>query len=119
MGKLIELKVLQGDKSMIGLSVSFCVRDIVVGKMALDQVEKIVAGTKLPDVEAWERCIKMYRESYWRENPDQCEQTLRQLLAEGKIYQPALDPENGRRPHLATDKGIIHWVNAESEIKWC
>ena len=104
---------------MIGLSVSFCVSDIVAGKVALDKVEKIVAGTKLPDSEAWERCIKTYRESYWRKNPDQAERILRQLLAEGKIYQPALDPENGRRPHLASDNGIIHWVNAESEIKWC
>ena len=104
---------------MIGLSVSFCVRDIVAGKMALEQVEKIVAGTACPDDEAWERVIKAYRDSYWRESPDQCEQILRQLLAEGKIYQPALDLENGRRPLLATDDGIIHWVNAESEIKWC
>ncbi len=98
---------------MIGISVSFCVRDIVTREVAIDQVEKIVGGTSCSDSVAWNRCIETYRKSYWRDSPDECEAVLRKLLAEGKIFQPRL--ENGKYPLILNG---AHWVDTESEIMW-
>jgi hypothetical protein len=102
---------------MIGLSISFCIKEISAGQVALADVEKIVSGTSCHNADAWERLIKMYRESYWRDNPDECERILRQLLAEDKIYQPRVN--GGRPPLLASDNGFTKWVNSESEIRYC
>ncbi len=104
---------------MIGLSVSFCVRDIASGKVSIDDVEKIIAGTCVSTPEHWEEVIKSYMESYWsfggqESTPEACEQICRQLLAEGKIEQPRLaDPP--RCPSLA---GRSAWVSSEAEIMW-
>jgi hypothetical protein len=99
---------------MIGLSVSFCIREIAAGQVVIADVEKIVAGTNASTPEGWE---KIYRGSYWRDDPDKCEQILRKLLAEGKIQQPRVS--GGQPPLLATDRGLIKWVNSESEIRYC
>lgn len=58
----------------VGLSVSFCVRDII-------------GGTNVPDGD-WSRVISLYRESYWSMNPDEGERICRLLVASGKIVQP-------------------------------
>jgi hypothetical protein len=35
--------------SMIGLSLSFCIKDIIEGRVALESVDKIVSGTFYTD----------------------------------------------------------------------
>jgi hypothetical protein len=102
---------------MIGISVSFCVQDILRGKVGIEQVEKIIAGTSCRNSAEWNSCIELYRSHYWQDDPEKGEQIFRQLLAEGKIFQPCL--KTRKVPLLATDHGIIHWVKAESEIRWC
>lgn len=103
---------------MIGLSVSLCILDIVDGTVPLDQVEKIVAGTKCPDAETWNSLILRYRESHWREKADECERVLRQLLAAGKIEQPRLTEGHSMRPANTRRPGQVHWVAKESEIEF-
>jgi hypothetical protein len=101
---------------VIGLSVSMCIRDIVAGKVNLADVKKIIAGTAAKGSEGWNHVISMYRQTYWRNNPDECEKVCRQLLAEEKIFQPGLT--TGYRPHLVGENGIRCWVENESEIKY-
>lgn len=102
---------------MIGLSVSLCIKDIADGKFDIGDVEKIVAGTMCQKNSDWEEVIQSYRTIYWRNNPDECERILHQLLAEDKVYQPRV---NGYRPPLLLgDNGLTKWVNSESEIRYC
>ena len=99
---------------MIGLSISFCVQDIAEGKVALETVDKIVAGTSVEPGQATEELIALYKESYWCRYPDQAEQIFRQLLVEGRIEQPRLaDPR--RFPML--ERGV-RWVESEDQIIW-
>ena len=86
-------------KNKIGLSLSFCIRDIIEGKVALDEVSHIEAGTRMPDVWALDRVINSYRKNYWRKDPDLAEEICRKFWAEGKIQQVRLedDPETGRQ----------------------
>ena len=53
---------------MIGLSLSFCVRDILDGKVAVEDVECIVAGTAAETDEDWECLVVGYAQSYWRKH---------------------------------------------------
>ncbi len=104
---------------MIGLSVSFCVRDIVRGKdrdgkvVAIEDVEKIISGTKADSPEVWDEIIARYKKTYWVGMETQCEIVLRQLIAEDKIVQPRLT--TGEAPYV----GGSAWVQSESEIQWC
>jgi hypothetical protein len=117
---------------MIGLSISFCVRDIADGKVAYDDVQVILAGTNMHmmgDVNAGiNRVIESYREIYWApkvtgekmlpdsptgnlldelgsDRPDRCEAIFRRLLAEGKIFEARA--HGGEAPHT----GLGHWLH--------
>jgi len=121
MAQKMKAKVQQTPQlpKVIGLSLSFCVLDIVAGKPTLDEVEKIIAGTKCLNDETWNKLIEDYRCSHWAENPDECEKVCRQLLAEGKVFQPHL--RNDMAPRLTVRHGLNgsdHWVSSEAEIKW-
>lgn len=97
---------------MIGLSLSFCVKDIIDGKAQLADVSKIISGTSCRTPEDWEQCLDRYRQVYWRHNPDLGESTARQLLDAGKVVQSKL--VDGRVPLIFSG----HWVSSEDEIQW-
>ena len=66
---------------MVGLSVSLCIKDIANDKVNIENVEKIIGGTKCRNSEEWEVIIKNYRKNYWDDNPDNCERIFRNLLS--------------------------------------
>lgn len=73
---------------MIGLSMSFCVKDILEGKVDLDEVEKIITGTKIKNEQDLEEVVKQYSEVYWRSNPPKAMEILAVLWGSGRIDQP-------------------------------
>jgi hypothetical protein len=79
-----------------GLSLSLCIRDIVDGLVPLNQVDKIIAATKAPTPEVWDKVIASYKKTYWSEKPEECEQLARQFIAAGKVEQPRLQGEEAR-----------------------
>lgn len=89
---------------LTGLSLSYCVKDIVRGAVKLAEVEKIVSATNAPDQATFDEIIASYRESYWIEFPDQAEQIARTLWNAGKIDQPLT---RGEEAHNIA-KG--HWI---------
>lgn len=99
---------------MIGLSVSFCVRDIVNGTVPLVSVEKIIGSIAVRTDQEVDDLIKSYCQVYWRECPVEAEKVFRQLIAEDKIEQPRL--VNDRHfPNIGNHK---LWVESENEIVW-
>jgi hypothetical protein len=75
---------------VVGLSVSFCIQDIVSGKVAYDDVEFIIGGTRAPDTKAWARVFDQYCGGLWRGIEVKAMNILQRLVKEGKIYQPRL-----------------------------
>jgi hypothetical protein len=76
---------------MIGLSLSFCVKDIIEGRVALESVEKIITGTFFTDRESFHDGMKHapgYCHTYWRKHPERAHQIAMQLWDSGKIDQP-------------------------------
>lgn len=73
---------------VVGTSFAFCVRDIVLGRKKIEDVEVIVAGTKF---ETAEEVIDAYKETYWKKYPQKAADVCRALWNEGKIIQPCLE----------------------------
>ena len=73
---------------MIGLSLSFCVMDIIAGKVDEADVELIISGTAAKTPEDWDKVIEGYRASYWLHSPAQGERIARMLINNGRVWQP-------------------------------
>jgi len=87
----------------VGLSISFCIADIIRGEVKEKDVEKIIASTAVVTNADWEGIISRYKKIYWSDDPEKGEAIFRRLLREGKIEQPRLQ---GKPAHsIATG----HW----------
>jgi len=75
----------------VGMSLSFCVSDIVKGKVSLDEIRFISTGTCVKTSEQWDKIIASYQETYWRKFPQEGERITRLLIEQGKILQPRLE----------------------------
>lgn len=98
---------------MIGLSLSFCVRDIANGKVKLEDVEKIITGARYTTIREFEDILNQYLVIPWNNDP-RCIEVVCKLQFNNKIHQPRLDKSNPRVPNLRNG----HWVKTESEINW-
>lgn len=95
---------------MIGLSLSFCVRDIANGVVNIDDVEKIITGTKCATEDDWSFLTDEYNNSYWQDIKESAFEVLSYLRKDDKIYQPKL---NGEIPPNISN-GI--WVEDEKSL---
>jgi hypothetical protein len=86
----------------VGLSVSFCFRDIARGDIKEEDVKRIIAGTRCDTREIFEIVIERYLESYWKEYPEAAD-IARRFWDRGLIDQPRVRGEDA--PNIA--KG--HW----------
>lgn len=91
---------------MVGLSLSFCVRDIVTGEVPVERVTKILCGTKT--LGEWDSIVEEYCRTYWRDYPKEATEVFERLLAEGKLFEPRSFGQEPPNLHAG------HWL-AESE----
>jgi len=74
---------------MIGLSVSHCIKDILNGKVQVENVEKIIGSTRCTWEEDWDYIFERYYISYWGKHTRQeCLNLLNKLRP--IIEQPKL-----------------------------
>jgi len=92
------------NRKLIGLSLSFCVADIVRGIVQLQEVDKIITATAAESPAEWFQLLAQYRDMYWDFNPDECEGVVHTLMKAGKIEQPRLE---GKQAHSIADG---HWL---------
>lgn len=96
---------------MIGLSLSFCIRDILRGDRSIQDVEKIIAGTFCICDADWENLFEQYYSSYWsdfsRERALEIFNCLRPKIQQSRLHL-------NKYPIVACG----HWVNSESDIEW-
>lgn len=77
----------------IGFSFGRCIRDIVKGEVAYEDVAWIISGTALRDEDAFKSCIDqyMYRDDYlYGLDEEECMSVGLRLFREGKVFQPRL-----------------------------
>lgn len=110
-----ETKNVDMSGNLIGLSLSFCIRDVVEGKVNIEQVEKIYSSTRAETDERLTELMRLYKEVYWRKDPERGERIARAMFAQGLIIQNRL--QQGQED-VATDITNGVWVNSEADIKY-
>lgn len=90
---------------LIGYSLSNCVAQIARNNIFLDRIVKIIAGTAAKDEAGWDRLIQAYTTNYWYPYGDKGEKITRQLLKDGKIFQPRIG-------HAEQMKSGVVWEKA-------
>jgi (2Fe-2S) ferredoxin len=95
----------------IGLSLSFCVKDILAGKVSIDAVKAIISGTLIQSEKELQGLLSAYSETYWRDFSDEAaEEIVRKLIISGKFIQPRVF--NIKPPNI--HKG--YWVSATRNL---
>ena len=74
-----------------GLSHSFCIQDILSGKVDINQVDYIETNTMLENEVAWENMFNLYSQIYWGDFPDEARKLVTKLRKEHRIFQPRLN----------------------------
>ena len=93
-----------------GMSLSFCVADMIEGKVLLSEVDRIVCGTKAMSDDAWERVIEDYSRVYWRKNPAKARELVRKMRSLGMLDQPRT------RGEAPPDLSHGHWVESGDPV---
>lgn len=72
----------------IGLSLSFCVKDMIDGKVNPDEVWCLITGTQATDGQAWNDLMESYTHFYWKSDPEKAEEIVAKFRSEYRILQP-------------------------------
>lgn len=99
---------------MIGLSLSYCVRDLVEEKVHWKDVDYIITSTRCATPQDWLQCVVLYQQSYWREYRSRAVGAVTRLLDGNMIHQPRLTND----VHIPKITATGHWVTSEDEIVW-
>jgi hypothetical protein len=75
----------------VGMSFSFCVKDILEGRIQQEEVAFIYTATRCETSKHWEEVIRQYRLRYWKDNPDKAEEIARYFINNSLVIQPRLE----------------------------
>lgn len=93
----------------IGLSLSYCVKDIINGVYGVEDIDKIITGTMAKDRAGWDKLMFRYCKAHWQANTREASEICMELLLLGKIDQPRT---RGEYPPCVANG---HWIDAESD----
>lgn len=78
-------------KKLFGVSLSFCVAEMVRQNISVDDVECISSGTLIENMDQFMNMVILYSETYWKDFPSEARYLAFNLLDKGKIYQCCLE----------------------------
>lgn len=95
-------------KHLIGLSLSFCVSDILQKKVEVSDISAIVTSTAFPDAQS---ALIHYYAGYWEEyaTVEECRVLLDSIWH--LVMQPRLSNPHGHRGHTV---GHGWWLNTQT-----
>lgn len=82
---------------LVGYSLSYCVRDIIEGRIPLENVHHLKTGTKAETEAQWCHLIASYSQDHWKANVLKAALVVMKLRKENRIYQPRV--EGGEAPN--------------------
>jgi hypothetical protein len=89
----------------IGLSLSFCIRDIIEGRVNEEDVICIISNTKITNMDEFDSCCDMYCKVYWLSNQRRALYLAMKYWQQGRIIQPRTFSNN---IHYVSDG---HWID--------
>jgi hypothetical protein len=111
----LEIQLLSTESNnKVGLSLSFCIKDIINGLVQEDDVEYIIAGTCASTPDQWDKVLDPYCRIYWKDDPKKAREIAYRFLKEGKIKQPRLS-NDGMSDNYNISLG--HWVDSEKGME--
>lgn len=105
---LVLVTQLRPQRKVTGLSLSFCVSDILRGRVKENEVEVIISGICAPNQKDWDDVLNRYSETYWRRDPEKAKEIANRLRARGKIRQPRVDGDE--YPNIVDGPWIVDGV---------
>lgn len=75
---------------LVGLSLSFCIKDIIRGNVREEDVVRLVTATSAPNRRVFEKVLAAYRRAYWYVAPKKATYLARRMWRKGMIEQPRL-----------------------------
>ena len=97
-------------QQLIGLSLSFCIRDILTGAVKPEDVKVVVSNTALEDIMEILDPKYNYTSVYWRKHD---EDSIRSALNKVRIYQPRL-AHSWKRHSICHG----HWMSHFQGFSW-
>lgn len=94
----------------IGLSLSFCVNDIIRGDVDIDEVACIMSSTKASTKEEWKNVLLDYEKYYWHGHEKEARAIIRQLLRSKRLVFPRLSIN--RYPMIYDG----HWITQQDNV---
>ncbi len=77
-------------EKLTGLCLTFCIRDIIQGKVAIDEVVVIISPTtSCKSINEWKPYLEAYKE-FWNDDPKKGVRIFMRLIRAGKVIQPKL-----------------------------
>lgn len=86
--------------ALVGRSLSFCVQDLVKGRVDYADVLRVETNTRCATPEEWARVLVSYSKVYWALDPALGIAYATRLMAEGRITQPRME---GKPVHSIAD----------------
>ena len=81
---------------LVGLSFNLCIKDVLRGKIAEEDVSYIVASTAAYNPKEWEEyVIKHSKRLYWYDDPERAEAIAWRFINSKKVIQPRLGESLG------------------------
>jgi hypothetical protein len=74
----------------VGLSLSLCVRQVLLGHLPEEDILYIVTNTAAPDKAGFSLLVSGYQRHYWRDDPERAAVIAWRLYKAGRIIQPKL-----------------------------
>jgi len=95
---------------LYGLSLGFCVRDMVEQKISVDEVECIIAATNIVTVGDLRKVIDVYATTLWEGLGIEARRIAVELFLEQKVFQPR---KEGLPVHGISNYMNCFWVEVE------
>lgn len=98
---------------LIGLSLSFCVADIIKGLINRDEVRYIISGTRIRNNVDLADVLDNYARFYWQDNPELGREIAADFYNRGMLLQPRLfggsPPSTAEGWWMAMQPRIVCW----------
>jgi len=95
----------------VGLSLSFCIRDIANGVIDEEEVDYIVTACYVDSTHPFIDVVRTYREGYWLDNPE-CVRIAFRMYKRGQLLFPRVE----ERPVINISSG--HWCDHAYWEEW-
>jgi hypothetical protein len=94
----------------VGLSLSLCIREVILGQTPEEDILYIISNTATPESVTFSMLVSRYQRNYWSKDPQRAGELAWRLYNAGRIIQPRL--LNPNYQHYITTAPPGPWIGA-------